>query len=175
LFVAHVGRQKAGIVRTVHWLFAVSTALFVASIGLVIAAAKTARDAPPPEPSMTTPVATVRQIMKGITSPAAEAVFDAVSTTVSFSGIEEHAPRNDAEWETVGASAAALIESGNLLMMGSRAVDKGDWIAMSRALVDAGELAVKATEAKSPNDLLAAGEAVNTSCNNCHRKYQRGS
>ena len=73
-----------------------------------------------------------------------------------------------------GNSAAALIESGNLLLMGSRAIDKGDWVKMSQAMIEAGKLALKATEDKSAEGVLAAGEEVNASCDNCHRRYQRG-
>lgn len=98
-----------------------------------------------------------------------------VMTRVSFAGIEETAPRTDEEWEAVGASAAALVESGNLMLMGSRAIDRDDWIKMSQALIDAGNGALRATQAKNAEQLLAAGEAVNNSCESCHRKYQRGS
>ena len=161
--------------RIVHWLFIVSAALFVSGIGFVIAGARSARAAVAVEPPVTTtPVASVRQIMRGIVGPAATVVFNSVSTTVSFKGTEEHAPHTEEEWEVVGNSAAALIESGNLLMMGSRAVDKGEWIQMSRAMIDAGTIALKATQEKSADRVLAAGEAVNMSCDNCHRKYQRG-
>jgi hypothetical protein len=161
--------------RIVHWLFVVSVALFVSGIGFVVAGARAAREAPAVEAGpATTPVASVKQIMKGIVVPAATTVFNSVSTTVSVKGTEEKAPQTDEEWEQVGNSAAALIESGNLLLMGSRAVDKGEWVKMSQALIDAGKVALKATEAKSAEGVLAAGEAVNTSCDNCHRKYQRG-
>ena len=159
----------------VHWLFVVSVALFVSGIGFVVAGARAAREAPAVEAAIvTTPVASVKQIMKGIVAPAATTVFNSVSTIVSVKGIEENAPHTDEEWEQVGNSAAALIESGNLLMMGSRAVDKGEWVKMSQALIDAGKVALKATQAKSAEGVLGAGEAVNTSCDNCHRKYQRG-
>jgi hypothetical protein len=159
----------------VHWLFVVSVALFVSGIGFVVAGARAAREAPAVEAAIvTTPVASVKQIMKGIVAPAATTVFNSVSTIVSVKGIEENAPHTDEEWEQVGNSAAALIESGNLLLMGSRAVDKGEWVKMSQALIDAGKVALKATQAKSAEGVLGAGEAVNTSCDNCHRKYQRG-
>jgi cytochrome c556 len=75
----------------------------------------------------------------------------------------------------VGNSAAALIESGNLMLMGSRAVDKGDWLKQSQALIEAGKVALKAVQDKNADQLLASGEAVNTSCDACHLKYQRGS
>ena len=113
--------------------------------------------------------------MKGIVAPAATAVFNSVGTTVSAKGIEEKAPANDEEWEALGNSAAALIESGNLMLMGPRAVDKGDWVKFSGDLIASGQATLKATEAKSAEGVLAAGEKLNESCDNCHRKYQRAS
>jgi hypothetical protein len=157
-----------------HWFFLVGVLLFVAGIGFTIAGARAARLAPVVEAPMTVPVATVKQIMKGIVAPAATVVFNSVSTTVSFRGTEEKFPRNDEEWEEVGTSAAALIESGNLLLMGTRAVDKDEWVKMSQALIEAGKVALKATQDKSAEGVLAAGERVNASCDACHRRYQRG-
>ena len=67
--------------RVVNWLFVVSVALFVSGIGFVIAGARSARQAPAAETSTIslTPVASVKQIMKGIVGPAATAVFDSVT------------------------------------------------------------------------------------------------
>jgi hypothetical protein len=162
--------------RIIHWFFVVAVALFVSGIALVIAGARTARHTPPAETAARiVPVASVKQIMKGITGPAATTVFNAVSFTVSSKGTEEKVPHTDEEWEAVGNSAAALIESGNLMLVGSRAVDKGDWVKMSQALIDAGTLALRATAAKNAEQVMAVGEDVNASCDNCHRKYQRGS
>jgi hypothetical protein len=163
--------------RTIHWLFVVGLALFVCGIGFVIAGAREARRVPVVDASLptVTPVASVKQIMKGIVAPAATTVFNSVSTTVTTKGTEEKAPETDAEWEEVGNAAAALSESGNLLLMPGRAIDKGEWVKMSQAMIEAGKGALRATQAKSPEQVLAAGEAVNTSCDNCHRRYQRGS
>ncbi len=164
--------------RIVHWLFVVSAALFVSGIGFVIASARSARQAevqaPATDPApVMTAVASVKQIMNGIVAPAAKVVFESVSTSISFAGIKETAPGTDAEWAVVGNSAAALAEAANLLVVEGRLVDNGDWAMMSRALGDAGVIALKAVEAKSTEGILAAGEAINTSCDNCHRKYQR--
>jgi len=162
--------------RTVHWLFVVSVALFICGIGFIIAAGRqrqAAPDAAQPAIAAARPVASIRQIMNGIVGPGANAVFNAVSTTVSEKGVEEVFPRNDEEWATLGNSAAALAEAGNLMMLEGRAVDTGEWIKMSRELVDAGTQALKAVEAKSTEDVLTAGEKVNESCDNCHAKYQR--
>ena len=164
--------------RTVHWLFAISAALFIAGIGFIIAAGRMRETTPAATTAApvvaTKPVASVKQIMSAITGPTAAAVFEAVSTTVTTKGIEEVAPKDDAEWNALEAKAAALAESGNMLMTGDRAIDRGDWMKMSQALVDAGVAAVKAAQEKKPDAVLEVGERVNTSCDNCHLKYQRG-
>jgi hypothetical protein len=158
----------------VHWLFLVSAALFISGIGFIIASGRTSQveAAAPPAPALT-PVATVKQIMAGIVMPSAATVWDSVSTIVDAKGVQENVPRNDAEWAAVGASAAALIESANLLLIGNRAVDQGDWVKMAKAMGDAGQTALKATTDKNPEGILAAGETINQTCDNCHQKYQR--
>jgi hypothetical protein len=161
--------------RTIHWLFLVSAALFISGIGFIIASARTSQTveaAAPPAPSLP-PVASVKQIMAGIVMPAAYVVFDSVSTIVDAKGVQENQPRTDQEWAVVGANAAALIESANMLLIGNRAVDQGEWVKMAKAMADAGQIALKAADAKKPEGILEAGEAINQSCDNCHEKYQR--
>jgi cytochrome c556 len=119
------------------------------------------------------PVATMKQVMTGIVSPASNAIFNAVSTTVSDKGVEEVAPHTDEEWAALGNQAAALAEAGNLIMMPGRAIDNGDWMKMSQAMIDAARQAMKAVDAKSAEGILAAGEPVNESCDNCHQRYRR--
>jgi hypothetical protein len=160
--------------RTVHWLFLVSAALFISGIGFIIASGRTSQveAAAPPAPSLP-PVASVKQIMAGIVMPAAYVVFDSVSTIVDAKGVQENQPKTDEEWARVGASAAVLIESANMLLIGTRPVDQGDWVKMSKAMADAVHMALKAAEAKNPEGILAAGEVINMSCDSCHEKYQR--
>ena len=160
--------------RTLHWLFLVSVALFISGIGFVIAGARAGRESVPvDEAPATTPVATVAQIMNGIVQPSALAVYNAVGTFISADGVKEVAPQNDEEWAAVGASAAALIESGNLLLLGTRLVDSGDWVKMTRAFMDASQAALTAAEAKDKDAILNAGSTLNETCDTCHAKYQR--
>jgi hypothetical protein len=161
--------------RIIHWLFVISVALFISGIGFIIAGARTAQAAAPAEAAAAavTPVASVKQIMDGIVAPAATAVFESVSTVVDATGIHEKAPSTDAEWAALGASAAALVESANLLVMGNRAIDQQDWVKMSKALADAGIQVLKATEAKDTMGVLASGETLNASCDACHQRYSR--
>jgi hypothetical protein len=160
--------------KTLHWLFLVSVALFISGIGFVIAGARAAREsAPVEEAPVTTPVASIAQIMNGIVQPNATTVYNAVGTFVSTAGVKEVAPQNDEEWAAVGASAAALIESGNLLLLGSRLVDTGDWVKMTRAFMDASQMVLEAAEAKDTDGILDTGSTLNETCDTCHAKYQR--
>ena len=158
----------------VHWLFVVSVALFVSGIGFVVAAGRSAPQAvvEPETPAMAA-VGSTKQIMAGITGPAASVVYNAVGTVINSEGIKEIAPQNDEEWTAVANSAAALVESGNLLLIGDRVLDNGDWITMARALIEKGTVALKAAEAKSTEGLLASGGDINATCDNCHAKYLR--
>jgi hypothetical protein len=126
-----------------YWLFGVSVALFISGIAFVIAGERTARAATPAAAAAAAPevapVATVKQIMIGITNPAAYVIYEAVGTKSTAKGVEEIAPQNDEEWAKVGSAAAAVIESGNLMLMGSRAIDKGDWVKMTHEMMDQGQ------------------------------------
>jgi len=158
-------------------LFVVSALLFVFGLGFVVVGAGEVRRAPPPtvaSPAANAPaLATTKQIMSAITRPTADAVFQSVQTTVTEKGVEEIQPHTDEEWAALGAQAAALAESGHLLMVGGRAVDQGDWIKMSQAMIDAAKQTMKAVDARSADKVLESGEAVNVSCDTCHERYRR--
>jgi hypothetical protein len=143
--------------RTIRLSFLLSLVLFFSSAC-----------APKPEFK---PVASVQQLMESTIEPAAEVLFESVGTVITFSGVEEIAPKNDEEWAVVRHNAMTLAESGNLLMIGDRPRDQGDWIKMSQALVDVGVVALKAAEAKNPEALFEAGGQVYEVCQQCHRKY----
>jgi len=163
-------------VRTVHWLYIVGVLLFVSGLAFVIAGARLARQAPKASAAVDvalTPVASVKQIMKGIVGPAANRVFDSVQISVTKNGTEEKVPTTDAEWESLGNDAAAIAEAGNLMMMNGRAIDKGDWMKITRQMIDASKVVLSAVNAKSPDKVLESGEALNLSCDTCHEKYSR--
>jgi hypothetical protein len=157
-------------------LFVVGVALFLSGLVFIVAGARLARRAPAHASDVAiTPTASVKQIMQGIVGPAADRVFASVKYTETLKGREEQVPHTDAEWQAVGNDAAALVESGNLLLMKGRRVDDGEWIRMSQMMIDGGRSVLRAAEAKSPDKVLETGEALNVSCDMCHQRYQRGS
>lgn len=107
------------------------------------------------------PVASVKQVMQGITVPASNAVF----------AVAGEAPKDDAGWQAVEASALAVAESGNLLLMKPRAVDDQDWKQYSLALIDAGTRAAEAARAKDAEKTSLAGDDMYNACEQCHAKY----
>lgn len=158
-------------------LFVVSALLFVCGLGFVVVGAREARRTPaaasaPPAASVA-PIATNKQIMQAIVTPTSTAIFQSVQTNVTLKGTEEIFPKTDEEWALLGAQAATLGEAGHLMMAEGRAIDRGDWIKMSQAMIDAAQLTLKAVAKKNPEDVLAAGEIVNMSCDNCHERYTR--
>jgi len=107
------------------------------------------------------PIATVRQLMQTMIVPFSDAVFDAAFEP----------PTTDAQWTAVRATALALAESGNLLMIGRRARDEGEWMRMARDEVDAAEAVIEAIDAKNATALAAAGDVLYETCDTCHGRY----
>jgi hypothetical protein len=142
--------------------------------------------------------ATIQDIMDAEVDPAADFIWGAVAYVSSKEKTEDKQPRTDAEWETVRRNAIILLEATNLLSMPGRTVaDPGrkldptevagiedpkdiekaiaanpaNFIGFAHALHDAGMEAYKAIVAKDVAALSAAGEKLDTACENCHRTY----
>ena len=155
------------VMRTTYGLLAVSLLLFLFGIWFVLAGVRSA-GGPPAAP----PVATVAELMDGIVSPASNVVYQSVATTVTREGTQEIRPKNDREWARVAGNAASIIEASELLKAAGRAKDAGDWLMIATAMGTAATEARTAAQKKDAEGILAAGERLNNSCDNCHRKYQ---
>ena len=109
------------------------------------------------------PVASVKQLMLDLIHPSSNDILLAI-----YRG----GPKDDKDWAAVRRSAVTLAESGNMLMMRGRARDQGDWMKDAKLLVDAGNAAYKAAQAKDGSALAALAGAVDASCTTCHRQYR---
>ncbi len=108
------------------------------------------------------PVGTVSQVMISITYPSSDAIFY----------VERNPPKTEKEWNDLQAQALILAESGNLLMIGRRARDQGDWIKESQEMVDVGAAAYKAAMAKDLAAIVALNQRLNDACVACHQQYR---
>jgi hypothetical protein len=123
----------------------------------------------PPPPFQ--PVADVKQLMASVVDPAADTYWEAVGTIIDEKGVTEITPSTTEEWDQVRNAAYIFAEAGNLLMMSSRAKDGGEWMKQARALVDAGQKAVRAAESHNRTAVFDAGAEVYDVCTSCHVKY----
>ena len=123
----------------------------------------------PPPPFQ--PVADVKQLMASVVDPAADVYWGAVGTIIDEKGVTEITPTTTEEWDAARNAAIIVAETGNLLMMSSRAKDGGEWMTMSQALIDAGQRAVRAAESHDKTAVFDVGAEVYDACTACHAKY----
>jgi len=133
--------------------------------------------------------------MDGIVDPAADTIWNSVSTTITKKGKEEKAPHTEEEWGTVRHSAIELLEASNLLQIPGRHVamrgqrneqgielqpeqietlinqDRHAWVALAHGLHDAATQALHAADAQDPAQVLESGDAIDNACEHCHQKY----
>ena len=155
------------------------------------AATKAAPAAPakaaPKAPPVTLVQANLGQLMKGILYINSNVIFAAQGTDpAKYPPAKDSSVSPDAlsstygKWEAVENSSLAIIEAANLLRLpgrkcaNGRAVPVGnaDWPGLVQGIRDAGNVALKAEQAKDQDKILDAADALTTACANCHDKYR---
>jgi hypothetical protein len=124
-----------------------------------------------PEPPPFRPLADNKLLMSAMVDPNADLVWDAVRIIDTKDGTQEIRPKNQDEWTAVRNAAVTLAESGNLMMMVPRARDGGEWMTLSQRLITTSEAAIRAADAKNPDQLFTVGGDIYEACSACHQKY----
>jgi hypothetical protein len=163
------------------------------------AAAACSRSEPAPAPSdapQYEPAATIKDLMQSIVDPAADQVWNAVTTVQTAAGTVETVPKTDEDWLKVRHGAVGLSEAANLLIMPGRHVarpheksetpgvelepaemevlinkDRAAFNRRAKALHEAGMAAVAAADAKDTQKLFEVGEQIENACESCHSNY----
>ncbi|NNF14276.1 MAG: hypothetical protein HKN72_13680 [Gemmatimonadetes bacterium] len=117
------------------------------------------------------PVADVQELMYHVVEPAAQTYWKSVGWVLDADGEHYIHPTSEEEWIAVENAAFMVAESGNLLLMGDRALDDDGWVAMSQSLVDIGERALRAAEAMDEQAVFDLGAEMYFVCSNCHARY----
>lgn len=149
------------------------------------------------QPTQFRPDASIQEVMASVVDPAADAIWEAVSSETTAQGVIEHQPRTDAEWLAVRHHAVTLAEAANLLLIEGRVVshtnkledahvpgiltapevqkkinaDRQLFATRAHDLQLAAREALAAIDAKHPQRLLAAGEKIDAACERCHMTY----
>ncbi|HEX4970657.1 MAG TPA: hypothetical protein VFV69_06335 [Steroidobacteraceae bacterium] len=154
---------------------------------------------PPPAPaSPLKPIAGMQDVMATMIDPAADFLWESVSTTVTRGKTVEKQPRTDAEWAEVRRQAIILTEGANLIMMDGRHVvkegakledhgtpgnltaqeseqeiaeNRAAFLAFSTALRDVGVQMLAAADSRNPQGLVDAGDTLDQVCESCHLKF----
>ena len=141
------------------------------------------------------PTATVEDIMRAMVDPPADAMWDAVVTTVTDTGIEEVRPETDEDWLSLERGAVMLVEAGNLLLIDGRRIadedsvselpgidlepaeiaarveqDRDAWMRSARELHDAGVVMLNAV--RDRNTALTARTSAPGTCSFCSPTWQ---
>lgn len=161
------------------------------------------KPAPPQAPPATgaspfKPTAGIQDIMASMIDPAADFLWESVSTTVTEQGTEEKQPRTDEEWNEFRRHAIIITESANLLMIEGRHVaregkqledhgtpgnltleeveqaiakDRAAFVGFAEALHDVGAALLTAADNKDVPAIMTAGETLDAVCEGCHLKF----
>ena len=186
--------------RTVYWLLVLVVAMFGTAFVTQHAAAASAAPAAQPPVVETSPVGTVKEVMKGIIDPSSMAVWDAVGSESGANGeVVEKAPKTDEEWAKVEHQALSLAEAANLLVTPGRAMsrpeeanaktqpeapeltpaqietkiadNRAEWVKHAKDLQATAVKAMVAAQKHDKDALLDVGEAIDNACESCHVVY----
>ena len=134
--------------------------------------------------------------MRSMVDPSADAMWDAVVTTVTDVGIEEVRPETEEDWLRLERGAIMLVEAGNLLLIDGRPIasegsvselpgidlepdeiavlvaeNRDRWMRLARELHDAGAVMLDAVRARDVDALLEGGVRLDVACESCHSRF----
>lgn len=124
-----------------------------------------------PAPPPFKPVVDTKLLMQAIVDPNADAIWDSVKSIDTRDGAQEIRPKTDEEWNAVRNAAITVAEAGNLLMLVPRAKNGDDWMQRAQEMINTGEEAIRAAEAKNADRLFTVGGDIYDACSHCHAKY----
>ena len=160
--------------------------------------AQAGQAAAPAPASPLKPIAGIQDVMASMIDPAADFLWESVSTTVIKGKTVEKQPRTDQEWAEVRRQAIVLTEGANLIMMDGRHVvkeggsleDHGTpgnltaaeseetiaknreaFVAFSKALRDVGVSMLAAADTRNSQGIIDAGDTMDQVCEGCHLKF----
>jgi hypothetical protein len=132
--------------------------------GAAVAQALPAQQPAPDSVGGPQPIGTISELMVHLIYPTSDAIFYILTRT----------PTSTAEWGALEGQALMLAESGNLLMMPSRARGRDQWIQDAKLMLDVGEAALKAAQDRDVEALSELNEQLYQSCTTCHQHFRPG-
>ena len=113
----------------------------------------------------------VKDLMANVVDPTADRVWESVGTIMTKEGTFEKAPQTDEEWNQVKASAMAILEVGNLLMIPARSGGNDEWNQRSLELIAQTKRVIQAAEKHDKQGVFDTGADMYDACVNCHKRF----
>jgi hypothetical protein len=117
------------------------------------------------------PTLSMHDLMEWVLDPAADVIWASAGSVTTEDGTVDLAPTDDEGWERLRHAGAVITESASLLMLPGRARDAGEWMDMSRMLIDIGLRVSRAAEARDGDAMFEIGGELYEACLACHRRY----
>ena len=139
---------------------------------------------------------TIREIMRALIDPHADALWNSVRVVSDSDGITEYPPETDEEWAALRISAVSIIEGSNSLMMPGRqvarpgsvgefpefeftpeevqeilAADPQSWVGFSQGLQNSAFDMLDAIDKRDTEKLSESGAYLDEACEACHANY----
>ena len=166
-------------------VFAVSFALL---FSVVMAAAQGPGAKPAARPTVSPPVGNLLQVMRGMLFHSSNLIFatqsgDPSNPKAPLQASSGTYARVYTGWQVVENAAVALAESADLLLKPGRLcgngrpvpLDRADYREFVQGLRAAGQVALKAAQSKSVDNMIEAAGTVSEACENCHNVYRDNS
>jgi cytochrome c556 len=119
---------------------------------------------PPPVPTQT-----IKEIMETTITDASNAIWNAYDP-----------PASDEQWAALASAAKKLIDATKIVAVGGTGPMDGEWVKQpawkpfNDAMLQAGDAALQAIQAKDHAALLAAGDQLYPPCEGCHLQFNPG-
>jgi hypothetical protein len=136
-------------------------------------------------------LATIRDLMDYMVDPTADALWNSVAVVSTKSGVDRRQPRTNKDWKAVRDRAVMLIESTNLLIMGTRraapagtvpgegeltvgdidqllVTQRAAFVGFALNLRVASQRALTAIDQKNAAELFRSGGDIDEACEACH-------
>jgi mono/diheme cytochrome c family protein len=166
------------------------TDLAASALGQIAFPARSAPAAAAAGPSSLAAAANLAQLMRGVTFPNANILFnvqvkdpakDKPAMPVPFDYVLWGSTVYYG-WQVVDQAALSLVETTPLFLLPGRRcengravpVDRDDWKRYTAALVDVAKASYKAAQSRNVDAVNKIAEQLNETCANCHKVYRDG-
>jgi hypothetical protein len=151
----------------------------IAAVGACLTTGCSAPAENPQPPVQTAPAISVPAVLSPV-SINAEMVRVVDHAAHQLWNVEKEgmAPKTDADWETVEEHATQIAAAGALIRLEGTGptdrmfVQQPDWQKFGSEMSSAGLAALKATEARSREALVAANSQLVEACESCHKRFK---